>query len=719
MLTIKVNRNVHRTIALAVGLFGFWLQALAEPAAPDTSAWECKWCLFESETTTSIEVGAGDVSTGSFKFGRATGLGDEGGYLGTDFYSRHSGALGTYWNVSGWSLGSDLIRFAADGGRQGKFGVTVKYDQLPVLSQDTAMTPFLNLADNVLVLPSGWVRANDTSGMTALPTTLRRVAIERKRTRAEIGAYYLLNRNWDIAVRFREDTTTGSTLAGRPIGGRLLAGIPFFTQSAVLAESVDQFTHTTDATLTYAGKKSSFALGFLISVFEQESDPVIWQNAFLPLTGIDANNGLLARAPDNRYYKVHASGGRRFAGSMRLTGRLSYSMATQNASFWPATINQNIPSSMPRASLDGQVNLFNGSLRFTSRPLPKLSVTANLSYRDRDNQTSQASYNYVITDGATSNTSRTNLPYSFSKQAFDLSGTYRLASRARVSIGYDFDQFERTLQNINKNKENTVWGTLSLSPHQMIDIDLKLAYSDRDASASSLVPEILPAQSPIMRKYNMAPRKRDRVTGSLTFMPANAVSVSFSAEYVDDDYSDTILGLVSSEEEGYTVDLSIVPTDFISFAAFLTVEELETVQVQSQNRVTPTWSATTEDSFNTTGATLKFGNRDSNVSFGLEFLRSKSEGETGLQSNDPNATSLPNLENTMNSLRAYIDYDATEKLQVRLSYLREEYDSLDWALDNVDPDTIPNVLWTGERSFNYDVNMPYLSFRYWYGSKAD
>jgi MtrB/PioB family decaheme-associated outer membrane protein len=719
MLTSNPYRRVIRLIVLAACLCGVSTQAFPQIAEPDTSTWECKWCQFDSTTTTSIEVGAGYVSSSSFKFGQATGLGEEGGFLGTDFDSRHMGEQGKYWSVSGWNLGSDLIRFAGEAGRQGKFGVTVKYDLLPWLSQDTAMSPYQNLAANAWVLPGDWVRAETTGGMTALPTTLDRVLIKHERERAEIGAHYLFNAEWDLSLRFRQDEKTGSTTAGRAIGGPLIAGFPFLTQSAVFTESIDHITHTSDVTLTYSGNQTNFAFGALMSIFEQQGDPVVWHNAFLPLTPVDADNGLLALEPDNRFYKFHVSGGHRFAGSTRLTGRVAYSTATQDDSFWPATINPNIPSALPRASLDGQVDTLSGTLRLTSRPLSRLSVAANLSYRDRDNESSQATYDYVITDGAASNTPRTNLPYSFTRQAFDLSGTYRLARRTRLAFGYDHDKFERTLQDVNDSKENTLWGKLSVSPHQIVDIDFKLAYSDRDASASSQVPEIQPAQSPYMRKYNMAPRTRDLVTGTVTLTPGNILSISLSGQYVDDDYSDTILGLTSSNERGYTVDLSIVPSNQISFSAFLTVEDLETDQVQSQNQMTPTWSATTEDSFNTVGASLNYGIRDSRVGFGLDFLRSDSTGETGLQSDDPGVKPLPDLENTLNSLRAYIDYNATENLLVRVSYVRENYNSQDWALDNVEPDTIPNVLWTGEQSFDYDVNMPYVSFRYRFGSSVN
>jgi MtrB/PioB family decaheme-associated outer membrane protein len=719
MLTSNSHHRVRRTVALTACLCGLSTQAFPETSAPDISSWECKWCLFDSMTTTRIEVGAGNVSSSSFKFGQATGLGEEGGFLGTDFDSRHMGEQGKYWSVSGWSLGSDLIRFVGEAGRQGKFGVTVEYDQLPWLSHDTAVTPYQNLAANARVLPREWVRAETTDGLTALPTSLDRVAIKHERKRAEIGAYYLFNSEWDVSARFRQDEKTGSTSAGRAIGGSLIAGFPFLTQSAVFTESIDYITHTSDATLTYSGKQTNFAFGVLMSIFEQQADPVIWNNAFLPLTGVDADNGLLSLDPDNHFYRVHVSGGHRFAGSTRLTGRVAYSTATQDDSFWPASINPNIPSALPRGSLDGQVDILSGTLRLSSRPLPRLSVAANLSYRDRDNQVSQATYNYVITDGAASNTPRTNLPYSFTRQAFDLSGTYRLAGRTRVAFGYDYDQFERTLQDVNDNKENTLWGKLSLSPHQVIDIDLKLAYSDRDASASSRVPEVQPAQSPYMRKYNMAPRTRDLVTGTVTLTPGNILSLSLSGQYVDDEYSATILGLSSSKERGYTVDVSIAPSNHISLAVFLTVEKLETEQFQSENQMTPTWSATTEDSFNTVGASLRYGMGDGRVGFGLEFLRSDAKGKTGFQSDDPGVTPLPELENVLNSLRAYVDFDATENLLVRVSYVRENYNSLDWALDNVDPDTIPNVLWTGEQSFNYDVNVPYVSFRYRFGSSVN
>jgi hypothetical protein len=48
----------------------------------------------------------------------------------------------------------------------------------------------------------------------------------------------------------------------------------------------------------------------------------------------------------------------------------------------------------------------------------------------------------------------------------------------------------------------------------------------------------------------------------------------------------------------------------------------------------------------------------------------------------------------------------------------EHFDAHDWALDGVEPDTLPSILTSGADAFDYDANLIGLSFRYRFGGDA-
>jgi hypothetical protein len=66
----------------------------------------------------------------------------------------------------------------------------------------------------------------------------------------------------------------------------------------------------------------------------------------------------------------------------------------------------------------------------------------------------------------------------------------------------------------------------------------------------------------------------------------------------------------------------------------------------------------------------------------------------------------------MNSARLYVHYTPRKNLTLRFSWWNESYRSEDWALDDVLPTTIDNVLAFGQQGPDYDVNVFALSGRF-------
>jgi opacity protein-like surface antigen len=78
---------------------------------------------------------------------------------------------------------------------------------------------------------------------------------------------------------------------------------------------------------------------------------------------------------------------------------------------------------------------------------------------------------------------------------------------------------------------------------------------------------------------------------------------------------------------------------------------------------------------------------------------------------------LPDLESTMDSLRLSLNYNASERMDVNVGVRYEKFETADWALDGVQPDTIPVVLTMGANSYDYDVWVVGIGVRYRIGGQ--
>jgi MtrB/PioB family decaheme-associated outer membrane protein len=307
---------------------------------------------------------------------------------------------------------------------------------------------------------------------------------------------------------------------------------------------------------------------------------------------------------------------------------------------------------------------------------------------------------------------RINPNYSFTNESFDLNGSYRFNQAARISFGYEREDVDRTLQQIENSTESSYWGALSFSPHATLDFSIRYTDSDRDGDEFQLVPETDPPQNPLIRKYNMADRDRKALTGTLSYTPNAIVGFGLSADYADDEYTESQLGLTDSDYLTFSVDVSITPAPDLRMYAYASHQDIKSTQVGSQTFSTPTWSAETNDSFGTLGFTLNYQPKGGRISVNLDYTYAESFGEIDiLNSLDP-AVPFPDTETKRHRSELYIDYVMTDALTWRVGWLFEDYDSADWAIDGVNPATIPTVLSLGEKSFSYTVHMPVVSLRY-------
>lgn len=686
-----------------ISLLALWVYLLPvaaeEPAASAPwEDWQCKYCLDTTGTEGWIEPGIGYLSEDSYKFGRYTGLKDEGVFGDLSGFVQHREDDGRYYIIRGRNLGLDSRDIQIEGGQQGNYELFLQYDELPSFNDDTTSSPYLEQGGSLLLSP-GWVPAASTQNMTTLQQDLTSVTIKTKRKRLQAKYAYLPFKRWEVTAHLLHEKKDGRQDLGTTFG---------FGQTAILPVPVDYQTNEFGIGIGYTGKKLQAQLAYDGSFFREENGSgQAWQNPYVDSADPTAF-GQYARAPDNNYHKLSATLGYNVVEHTRLNAHLSVGWLSQDENFLPYTINSGLGSPLPTSDLDGNVKNTLIRLGVSSRPRPRLQLNANYTFSDRDNYSSRASYDYVVTDLFNVATARQNLPYSFKQHLFRSNVAYRLSNRSKMSLGVDYDKMERKNQEVEDTEDYTVWGKLKFRPHENVDASIKYSYADRDNSAYGSVAQIIPPQNPLLRLYNLAERTRNKLSGALSITPTDTLTLGLSADYYEDDYDDTAVGLTKTTSTSYTVDLSHMISENLTATAYYTREVLESDQAGSQGFATADWFLDDENTSDTVGMGINWSAIPDKLVIGADLVYADYNGEINYAS----AAAYPDLESNLKSARLHSTWKMKENLSIKLAYRYEDYSEDDWAKDGIDVDTLPTVLGLGDDTQDYDVHAVAISVRY-------
>ncbi|MDH3924308.1 MAG: MtrB/PioB family outer membrane beta-barrel protein, partial [Xanthomonadales bacterium] len=190
---ISRNHTVLSIIALSCLLFSWacWAQEKTENEPKGEDKKEQKK---ESVVDNEVELGLYYLSDDSFRYGKYSGLTDEGVYALLDFKLEkrpawNSGDL-TRWRFQGWRAGLNSRRFVFDFSQQGKQRFRFDYRQIPNNRFSNGLTPYMGLGGDELRMPVGWEIAdgsNNTRGFINLDDYLRPYEIKTDRKSITLG----------------------------------------------------------------------------------------------------------------------------------------------------------------------------------------------------------------------------------------------------------------------------------------------------------------------------------------------------------------------------------------------------------------------------------------------------------------------------------------------------------------------------------------------------
>jgi MtrB/PioB family decaheme-associated outer membrane protein len=724
-----------------------WAQEKAADSADDADKKDEK--KKESVVDNEVEVGLYYLSDDSFRFGKYSGLTDEGIYALVDFRLEkrpawNSGDL-TRWRLQGWRAGLNSRRIEFDFSQQGKQRLIFDYRQIPNNKFNNGLTPYMGLGGDELRMPVGWEVAegsSNTGGFVNLDKFLRPYDIKTDRKSLTLKYDLKISESWGMALDFRHENKNGvrntSGIFGASLGG---------TRSAELVAPVNWKTDSFTVMFNYSNGRAQFGAGLYGSFFNNDDTSLTWQNAYGKVgnweKGVAYSDGYgrMALEPENSYLQLKAYGGFIFNARTRLTADLSWGSMKQNDAFLPYTINPalRVREDLPRTDADAKIDTLFFNTRFTSRLTRRLALVANYRYDDRDNKTPQAAYRYVGGDSENQKPtveSRINLPYSYTRHKADALLNWNIARGFGLKGGIEWNDYSRTFSEVEDSNEWVWLAGARMTSWENLSASLDYRHSDRDVDEyvgnrpyqESYLPGVLPPDAfqnhPWQRKYNQTDRERDEWRLRVDWFPAQEFNIGVTGRSWKDDYDAGAFGLNQAKAQSWTLDFGYRATEKVILSAFFTHENWDADQSSRQIfswqpdtifREDRDWWADTEDEVDTLNFHAGFEDvgAKENFTFGFDYTFSYLESRINVTAGDFIETApLPALKNKLRTFVIYGQMDINERSGVTLRAESGHLKVDDFALDNVSQDTMFNVLTMGQPTQGYDLWLISASWNY-------
>ncbi len=634
--------------------------ALLAAVAPAQAA-EVDEVTRAAKPESTVTVGVGTVSRDKQRFGQYTGLVDSGiyGLFDVTLVNRED-ATGTTFSFTGRDLGLSTRDIRLEHTRQGDWGYYIEYNQIPRYSQYVVKTGL-----------SGIGSANQT--ISGEP--VRDVQLMTERKILTVGMEKSLPSNLDVQVRVRHEQKTGSRIFGRP-------GFDF------LAEPIDSATPQMEVTLGYTGERLQLTGGYYGS----------WYNNHNLLLNASGGAGSAynptALPPDSESHQLHLAGGYSFSPTTRGTFKLAYGRALQSDLFIAAPSGN--PNLTGKTQLDGRIDNTLLQLGLTTRPLPKLSLLANVRYEDRDDKTPIVRY-----QNASSGNSYDGLyePRSITTKAGKFEAGYQLPMSFRVVGGIDYKLLERyvpyycgssgcgalaAVTTREDSEELTYRVKLSRSLSETVNGALSLAHSNRNGSdlLSNVVFITGNPGSNLISPIHLADRKRDQVRLSLDWTPTEPLSLQFMVDESKDEYSGRSLGPLDGKAHFYSLDASYAFSDKWRGTFWLSRNETRANQVtQTGSTGTPPstiWTADLRDQGDAIGVGVR-GKPTRKLELGADLQYTHDHGEYRIDVTPSGVTLPPDTHYRVTRVRLNGKYAMSKDTTIGMNYIMEHWNIDDWT----------------------------------------
>jgi hypothetical protein len=283
----------------------------------------------------------------------------------------------------------------------------------------------------------------------------------------------------------------------------------------------------------------------------------------------------------------------------------------------------------------------------------------------------------------------------------------------RLRGGYRYDALSRDYRNVERadTEEHTLFAKWNVVPHAKVDLDLHAEASRRDGS--NYQPPA--GENPALRKYHLADRDRSRIGASVTVLPSTRLDITASADYIRDDYDNSVIGLAGATRPTWTLDLAWRPHEAVTTSAWYTFEDIESRQAGSAaGTPVPDWTAEFDDTVHSVGLGARVSGIRSKWDVGADLVHTRTTGAVTLANLAPGGLvdPYPDLKSSLNSLKLWTEYHYRNDIAWKVGYRYERYDADNWALDNLQAGSVGSLLLLDEETPDYDVHIIAASVRY-------
>ena len=636
--------------------FGFPLSAMAAAllaAFGSAGAAEGDEVTELTKPSSSVRIGAGYVDEDNGRFGQYNGLNEKGGYglLDADIVNRDD-ATGTWLKFRGRNLGLDHRELRFEQERQGNWGYFIDYSAIPRFEPYTVTTAVTGIGTANLAIPTV-----STAG-TPFP-------LKTERDRITLGFNKHLPGKWNFDVKFRNEEKTGARVFAR---GTTTPAFEF------APEPIDSTTRQVEATVGYAGDRLQMTGGYYGTSYD---------NKFTALSFTGGNAGLasftpIGLPPDNQSHQLNLAGGYSFSATTRGTFKLAYTRAEQDDLFVTGVPLQ--PG--VGTNLGGRIDTTLAQGGIVSRPIPKLTLRADLRYEDRDDQTPVLVYGPTgtTTDGK-------NEPRSIRTTGGKVEATYALPAALSLTGGIGYEEKKRNTSAVRvvsfreTTDETTVRLELRRSISETLTGAVALLHADRGGSPFILTTVLAGTPgSNVIAPIHLADRTRDTARLTANWQPTEPLSLNFRVDYSQDDYdASRIAGDFGAREAqvlNVAIDAGYSFSDAWQGTAWFSYNDNKFDQATDP---TAAWAVALRSLGESFGLGLR-GKFAARLDGGADLSYSNIDDEYRQSSLIGAAIPVvPDVNTQLTRLNVYLNYALQKNSGVRLDYIYDRFKTDDWT----------------------------------------
>jgi MtrB/PioB family decaheme-associated outer membrane protein len=665
------TKHTLKLTALSAALLAVYGPALAEDAALAP--------LTKPEST--VSVGVGNWSDDRHQQGIYDGMREAGTYLLLDgSILKRDDATGTWFTINARNLGLDNREIRADWLRQGNIGGYVEYNRIPRDNPWTFNTGLQGIGTTRMTI-SG-------AGASALPIVPRDLGT--KRDQFNLGFYKNFLPGLDFKVDFKNEKKDGTRNWG-------LGSQPFF-----LAEPIDSSIRQLELTFTYARERLQMSGGYYGSWYNNEN-PLVFgliNGQAQPGTTAAPNPTPLVEPLSNQAHQIYVNGGYDFTKTTRGTFKLSYGRAMQDDAL--PTYDLAAPNNRfinAPSTLDGRMDTTLAEAGLSMRPMPKLSVLANLRYHDHDDKTPVVGF---VGSNVTGIPTVFNTPHSFTTKSGKVEATYRLPADFSVIGGIDYRSQDRSAPLV---------GTLFVPFRQQLDettyraqlrrilsetVNGSIAYL---RSVRNGKDDVLPGDpfEDAINPMHIADRTRNKWRGVLDWAPMERMSLQFVIEDSRDKYGTDALrpyGLQDGSAQLYSLDASFELSEAWQLVAWYSRDVTKATELGQRTAGSGAADAIKQAHLEETGDSYGLGLRGKpmnklKVGADVESYVSRTKYQQdktllGAGAAFPTVggateVPLPDIKNTLFRVKLFATYAVQKNGDVRFDVIHEQWRTDDWT----------------------------------------